>query len=299
MELWTPVGQIVTAYPFANNQWHHIAVVGTGQALELYYDGNLAATSPGSVSSYGASGFNFDIGGGGVFDPTGNPFLGQIDEVAVWDRALAADEIARLLQSGSATPVDFGPSIVTDVRTNMQTVNSSAFIRIPFAVANPADIAQLTLRLKYDDGFVAWLNGQEIARRNAPDAPAWNSTATGGRSDEVAVQFEDFNVSPFASLLQVGANVLAIQGLNIDATNTDFLIQAELVATGVGTIGTQASYFSTPTPCALNSFGAADTGPLIIGVGHSPETPAANQELRVTARVHSTLNPVAEVTLHY
>ena len=72
----------------------------------------------------------------------------------------------------------------------------------------------------------------------------------------MAVQFEDFNVSPVASLLAVGANVLAIQGLNIDATNTDFLIQAELVATGVGSIGTQASYFSTPTPGALNSFGA-------------------------------------------
>src|SRR5439155_15160433 len=72
-----------------------------------------------------------------------------------------------------------------------------------------------------------------------------------------------------------------------------------LVATGGGAVGTQASYFSTPTPGALNSFGAADTGPLIIGVGHGPETPATNQELRVTARVLSTFNPVAEVTLHY
>src|SRR5437773_720310 len=299
IELWTPVGQIDTAYPFADNEWHHLAAVGTGQALELYYDGDLAADSPGSVSSYGASGFNFNIGGGGVFDATDNPFLGQIDEVAVWDRALTADGIARLLQSGPATPVDSGPDIVTDVRTKMQTVNSSAFIRIPFGVANPADIAQLTLRLKYDDGFVAWLNGQEIARKNAPDALVWNSTATGTRLDDLAVQFEDFNVTPFASLLEVGANVLAIQGLNINATNTDFLIQAEFVATGVRSIGTQAGYFSTPTPGALNSSGAADTGPLIIGVGHAPETPAANQDLRVTARVHSTLNPVAEVTLHY
>ena len=299
IELWTFFGQIDSAYPFPNNEWHHVVAVGTGQALEIYYDGNLAATAPGSVASYGASGFNFNIGGGGVFDPTDNPFLGEIDEVSVWDRALAADEIGRLLAGGSGIPVDFGPSIATNLRPAMWNVNSSAFIRIPFEVANPAGTAQLTLRLKYDDGFVAWLNGQEIARRNAPDTPAWNSIATRGRPDDLAVQFEDFNVSPFASLLEVGANVLAIQGLNIDATNTDFLIQAELVATGVGSIGTQASYFSTPTPGALNSFGAADTGPLIIGVGHAPETPAANQELGVTARVLSTFNPVADVTLHY
>ena len=299
IELWTPVGQIDTAYPFPDNEWHHVVAVGTGRALELYYDGNLAASTPGSVASYGASGFDFNIGGGGVFDASGNPFLGQIDEVAVWDRALTAGEIGDLLTGGPGVPVDFGPSIATDLRPVLWNVNSSAFIRIPFEVANPSDIAQLTLRLKYDDGFVAWLNGQEIARRNAPDAPAWNSTATGSRPDAQAVQFEGFNVTPFASLLEAGANVLAIQGLNINATNTDFLTQAELVATGVGTIGAQASYFSTPTPGALNSFGAADTGPLIIDVGHAPGTPSTNQELRVTARVLPTFNPVAEVTLHY
>ncbi|PYJ58957.1 MAG: hypothetical protein DME24_14455, partial [Verrucomicrobia bacterium] len=299
IELWTPVGQIDTAYPFADNEWHHLAAVGTGQALELYYDGDLAADSPGSVSSYGASGFNFNIGGGGVFDATDNPFLGQIDEVAVWDRALTADEIARLLQSGPATPVDFGPDIVTDVRTKMQTVNSSAFIRIPFAVANSADIAQLTLRLKYDDGFVAWLNGQEIARKNAPDALVWNSTATARRPDNLAVQFEDFDLSPFSSLLQVGTNVLAIQGLNIDATNTDFLIRAELLATSVGEIGAQARYFLTPTPGALNSVGAADLGPLIIDVGHTPDMPSDNQDLLVTARVLPTFHALSNVTLHY
>ena len=299
IELWTPVGQIDTAYPFANNEWHHICAAGTGQALELYYDGNLAAASSGSVSSYGASGFNFNIGGGGVFDPTGNPFLGQIDEVAVWDRALAADEIARLLQSGSATPVDFGPSIVTDVRTKMQTVNSSAFIRIPFVVANPADVAQLTLRLKYDDGFVAWLNGQEIAWKNAPETPAWNSTATARHPDNLAVQFEDFNVTSFSSLLNVGTNLLAIQGLNIDATNTDFLIQAELVATRVGEIGSQARYFLTPTPGALNSAGAADLGPVILDVRHAPDMPLDSQDLLVTARVLPTFNALSNATLHY
>src|SRR5213082_1610838 len=299
IELWTPVGQIDTAYPFADNEWHHIVAVGTGQALALYYDGNLAADSPGSVSSYGASGFNFNIGGGGVFDATDNPFLGQIDEVAVWDRALTADEIARLLQSGSATPVDYGPDIVTDVRTKMQTVNSSAFIRIPFTVANPADIAQLTLRLKYDDGFVAWLNGQEIARKNAPDALAWNSTATARHPDNLAVQFEDFDLSLLSSLLQVGTNVLAIQGLNIDATNTDFLIRAELVTTSVGKIGAQARYFLTPTPGALNSVGAADLGPLIINVGHTPDLPSDNQDLLVTARVLPTFHALSDVTLHY
>ena len=41
----------------------------------------------------------------------------------------------------------------------------------------------LTLRMRYDDGFVAYLNGTEIARRNAPDSASskltlWTSRST-------------------------------------------------------------------------------------------------------------------------
>src|SRR2546427_4726111 len=51
-----------TLFPYTTLFRSHLAAVGTGQALELYYDGDLAADSPGSVSSYGTSGFNFNIG---------------------------------------------------------------------------------------------------------------------------------------------------------------------------------------------------------------------------------------------
>ncbi|HKQ39332.1 MAG TPA: Ig-like domain-containing protein, partial [Verrucomicrobiae bacterium] len=45
-------------------------------------------------------------------------------------------------------------------------------IRIPFNVVNPADIQTLNLKMKYNDGFVAYLNGTEIAKRNAPTSIA-------------------------------------------------------------------------------------------------------------------------------
>ncbi len=298
IELWTPVGQIDIAYPFAANEWHHIAAVGTGQQLELYFDGNLAATSPGAVARYGDSPFNFNIGGGGVFDDVGNHFVGQIDEVSVWQRALSANEIARLLQGGAA-PVDFSPCIATDVRSQMLGVNSSAYDRLPFSVANPADIGRLVLRMKYDDGFVAWLNGVEIARKNAPDTNLWNSAATARHSDNLAMQFEDFDISGTIGALTVGANVLAIQGLNIHATNTDYLIQAQLNATSIGSLGTQARYFVTPTPGAPNGAGSADLGPILSGAAHSPIVPQDNENRLVTARVRPAFNPIASVTLHY
>ena len=299
LQLWTPFGSITLSYPFPNNEWHHVAATGDGVNLALYYDGNLVATSASPTADYGASGYNFNLGGGGVFDASGNPFRGRIDEVAVWRRALNASEITGLISDSAAAQVDFAPSIATDVRSRMYGAQASAYLRIPFTVSDPSAVDQLTLRMKYDDGFVAYLNGQEIARKNAPETPAWNSTATARHPDGLAVQFEEFDVSAFNHLLTVGANVLAIQGLNIDATNADFLIQAELMAATTGGDGTQFRYFIQSTPGGPNGVGARDLGPLLTQTGYSPAIPGTNDSITVTCRVDPAFAPVTDVTLNW
>ncbi len=69
--------------------------------------------------------------------------------------------------AGPAFPSLTG-SYSSDVATLMHRVNSSAYARIPFVLSDPGNVDILTLRMKYDDGFVAYLNGTEVARRNAP-----------------------------------------------------------------------------------------------------------------------------------
>ena len=56
--------------------------------------------------------------------------------------------------------------------------NSSLYARQTFNVSAPTNLSQLILRVKYNDGFVAYLNGTEVARRNASTTPDWNSAAT-------------------------------------------------------------------------------------------------------------------------
>ncbi len=66
-----------------------------------------------------------------------------------------------------------------DIEVQIAGQNASALIRVPFNVDNPAALDRLDFEIAYDDGFVAYLNGTEIARRNAPEGtPAWNATAT-------------------------------------------------------------------------------------------------------------------------
>ena len=63
--------------------------------------------------------------------------------------------------------------ISLDVGPQMYGKNASCYIRIPFLVPgrSPEAWASVTLKVRYDDGFVAYLNGVEIARRNFTGVP--------------------------------------------------------------------------------------------------------------------------------
>ncbi len=110
----------------------------------------------------------------------------------------------------------------------------SIYMRIPFEIGDPSVLDQLNLGMRYDDGFVAYLNGKEIARANAPSTtsgnPSWNTPATSGHSDNQATVFQHFDVSSSLHVLKPGKNLLAIHGLNVSATSSDMLIWPTLRA---------------------------------------------------------------------
>lgn len=133
----------------------------------------------------------------------------------------------------------------------MLSNNASAFIRIPFTVADPNAFQTLKLRMRYDDGFAAYINGQLVASRNAPGSPQWNSSATNTRSDTLV--YEDILFTNSPGLLASGANVLAIHGMNINAADSDFLILPELQ--GIINGASVLRYFTPATPGADNGSG--------------------------------------------
>ncbi len=158
-----------------------------------------------------------------------------------------------VVSGGGGGGASYRPLIKTDVQAQMQGVNASAYLRLPFNVSSPALLESLTLRMRYDDGFVAYLNGELVASRNAPASPQWNSPATASHPNFQAMVFEEINISDHLSALRAGTNVLAIQGLNQSAADTDFLIVPELVE--YRTAAATDKYFATPTPGTLNNSG--------------------------------------------
>ncbi len=123
--------------------------------------------------------------------------------------------------------------ISLDLESQMYGIQATCYIRIPFSFTDGVDdVAKLSLNIRYDDGFVAYLNGVEIARRNFIGNPVYNSAATSLHDDTPAMAFEEIDVSAFLSLLRA-SNILAIHGMNQSTTSSDFLISVELRAQGV------------------------------------------------------------------
>ena len=117
-----------------------------------------------------------------------------------------------------------------DVESAMWDKQTTCLIRIPFAIAAGAlaDKSGAEIRVRYDDAYVAYLNGTEIARKNFTGSPDGNSTGS-SHADGSAVVLEAVDISAYFGLLNEGGdNLLAIHGLNTSAGSSDFLISAEL-----------------------------------------------------------------------
>ena len=81
-----------------------------------------------------------------------------------------------------------------DLRSAMRGNNASVLVRLPFVVEDPVSVSSLTMRLKYEDGFVAYLNGNLIASENAPAKLAFDAEATESREVGDEDDFDTYSV---------------------------------------------------------------------------------------------------------
>ncbi|MFN3404798.1 MAG: CotH kinase family protein [Cytophagaceae bacterium] len=136
-----------------------------------------------------------------------------------------------------------------DDATTVPSGTVSVFMRRTFNIADSAAIQAMILHMDYDDGFVAYLNGVEIARSNINgNPPAWNATAPVDREAQMysGGTPEGFPISSsvFKPLLRNGANVLAIQIHNHSSSSSD-LSAIPFLSVGVST--TSMTYSPTPS----------------------------------------------------
>ncbi len=87
-------GDITGTTNIADNEWHHFAVTRSGTTTSLYVDGVLEAQKIGTTNGGGitnvSNSTSFKLGKGFL---SSDSFLGQLDEVRIWNEARSLTEI--------------------------------------------------------------------------------------------------------------------------------------------------------------------------------------------------------------
>ena len=267
--------------------WVHLAGTYDGTAWRLYRNGQLVATRVDAVGAVAVTGGSpgWAVGANGA--GTGRLWAGQLDDVAIFNVALTPTQIAAvaglnsidwaqpgatLAGTWTTSPGGIGyerdatntldPAITTDIEAALYNVRSTVQLRksATLDAGQIASIKNLILRVRYDDGYVAYLNGVEVARKNAPALGTLNgvSAASATHNDADALAWEIVDITASAGLLTVGNNVVAIQGLNTTAADDDFLLNVELAASTApyGVSGTALVYsapVSIPAPTTVKT----------------------------------------------
>lgn len=153
--------------------------------------------------------------------------------------------------------VGFGSGYAGSIGLNvaaMSNVNGTVYTRMLFQVPSNTTYAALALRMKFDDGFIAYINGREVARSNAVGS-TWNSLASAARAGTVSTT-NTYTITSAIPYLVTGTNVLAVHALNTPVNSGDLLMYPELTATSISGIDTNAVlYLPTATPLAVNLTG--------------------------------------------
>ncbi len=117
----------------------------------------------------------------------------------------------------------------------MLNAYNTVYIRKSFSIDASVDPGRrVLLKMDWDDGFVAYLDGVEVQRSPnvAMADPAFNSQTVAGQNHEAfgggGPQPTTFDLGTVGSLLSPGTHVLALHGLNSDLASTDFSLIADL-----------------------------------------------------------------------
>lgn len=211
----------------APNTWYHVAATARDNGLaRLYVNGKEEGVAD-PVGTLWTGGTRWLLG-----TPSSgfaNPLNGQLDDVSLWNEVLSPSDIANLASGASpAGTGGFNDLVQTDLSGAMKNRQTTAWVRHSFDAPSPLGYDTLSLKIRYNDGFIAYLNGREIARRNAPAAPLWNSSATTARSIQETLLPETIDVSAATPFLVPAGNVLAIHWLTASLDDGNALLDVDL-----------------------------------------------------------------------
>jgi hypothetical protein len=125
----SPFGPIdSTPLSITTGVWHQVVVTRNGSAFSLYFDDNVVGSTVFSGALTPSSN-PLLIGRRDSADPRDFAVDGRLDEVAIWNRALSASEVASLWNNGQGMLISSVPEPSTLVLSGLATLVGACLLR--------------------------------------------------------------------------------------------------------------------------------------------------------------------------
>ncbi len=276
---------ITTPAAYNDGQWHHLVATLGRTGMRLYVDGTVRASDPDTVSAQVFNGY-WHIGGDAVSGWPGagsDNFAGDIDDVAVYGRALTASEVtlhhgtgisgtipnlpptASFTATGGELTASFNASASSDSDGSITSyawnfgdgaAGTGVTATHPYAVGGTKTVTLTVTDLAGATGTVS--HDVVVANPNSPPVASFTVTPTTGRTvavDASATTDPDGTVSSYAWTFGDGGTATGKTASHTYASDGTYTVQ--LIATDdVGASGsTSRSITVLNTVVASDAFG--------------------------------------------
>jgi len=151
-----------------------------------------------------------------------------------------------------------GGSTFLDVAALVRGQASTICYRFPFQGGDLGSAYQLALELRVHGGFVAYLNGVEVARRRVDGEAKYDKTAQTLHEERDVLRPLLVDLSAHRGQMRAHSNVLAVHAVLDHKFVLRHLMQPRLLRSRPGAVHLDGvAYFTTPTPGRANGVGAA------------------------------------------
>ena len=178
---------------------------------------NLAVSGDYTFTTEAPSLTNIVISSGDIW----KYFKGTADPGDSWVN-LAYDDSAWL---EGPTGIGYGDGDDATLLADMQGNYVTVYMRKLFTINDKENVTDLLLSIDFDDGFVAYLNGNEVTRSNISGSHDRNTPASSYHEAGIPVPYD---ISSFKGILNEGNNVLAVEIHNDDINSSDLSMIPEL-----------------------------------------------------------------------
>lgn len=200
-------------------------------------------------------------------------FTTPADPMAGWVRIIAAGDLWRYREGTTypgegwndlgfdaqdwligGTGIGYGDGDDQTELGNMRYNYYTVYMRYSFILSPGTAVTDMLMAVDYDDGFVAYLNGNEVARRGVPEGQDHETTAALHDAVVDGGTVEEIDLTPYVSYAQPGENIFAIEVHNAALDSSDLTMIPEVF---IQSTTVSASLELAP---AVLTFGVQDVG---------------------------------------